>query len=345
MGWLWSKTLSSSSTDPLRDLDPSLRDFLSKESPVKYKPSDFEPPSPSTQEPQLHPQSKPDSTTDPESSSPPPVPPESLYQDGRYAHLWSTYTPLSTIENASKSDQEKLQDVLEGYKARKAQIGRAAVENCVFEQMAVDECYTNGGLAAKMTMCRKEGREFERCYAMQSRFLKALGYLSTFERPPEVDERIQMHADTLYHRMLAQEKVVEEAKAAGLPAPEFPPILASQGGAAVSPVQSPNTSCPPVSSSQMTAAKNRKEKEVEELHPLSPETQAVVKPELRQKVRERLKTMTPAEREVEERSIQMEAKTARDIALRMGAVAEGRKKRREEGKGTAADTLAGWFGW
>ena len=96
------------------------------------------------------------------------MPPESLYPDGRYAHVWRTYRPLSAIENESKSDQEKLTDVLEGYKARKAQIGRAAVENCVFEQIKLDECYTNGGVAARMTMCRKEARGFERCYLMQS---------------------------------------------------------------------------------------------------------------------------------------------------------------------------------
>ena len=57
------------------------------------------------------------------------------------------------------------------------------------------------------------------------RFLKALGYMSTFDRPPEVEEEIQMHADTLYHRMLAQEKATEEAKSAGKPLPKFPPIL------------------------------------------------------------------------------------------------------------------------
>lgn len=57
------------------------------------------------------------------------------------------------------------------------------------------------------------------------RFLKALGYLSLTERPPEVDEQIQMHADALYHRMLREEAEIEEAKSSGKPAPSFPPLV------------------------------------------------------------------------------------------------------------------------
>ena len=96
------------------------------------------------------------------------MPPESLYPDGRYAHLWTSYKPLSVIEAESKSDQEKLLDVLEGYKDRKAQIGRAAVENCVEEQMTLNDCWDKGRWTDRMTMCRKENRAFERCYIMQS---------------------------------------------------------------------------------------------------------------------------------------------------------------------------------
>ena len=164
MGWFWGKSDSPKSTnnDPLRDLDPSLRDFLSKESPVKYTPA---PPPPAPAPP-------PETTTTTNSPQPsttiPAVPPESLYPDGRYAHLWTTYKPLSVIEAESKSDQEKLLDVLEGYKERKAQIGRAAVENCVEEQMVVNDCYEKGQWKDRLTMCRRENRAFERCYIMQS---------------------------------------------------------------------------------------------------------------------------------------------------------------------------------
>ena len=58
--------------------------------------------------------------------------------------------------------------MLEGYKERKAQIGRAAVENCVEEQMVVNDCYEKGQWKDRLTMCRRENRAFERCYIMQS---------------------------------------------------------------------------------------------------------------------------------------------------------------------------------
>lgn len=161
MGWLWGKSdpPKTADTDPLRDLDPSLRDFLSKESPVKYKTATA-PPAPPPQA-----DSPPTPDADP---SKPLVPPESLFPDGRYAHLWASYKPLSVTENDAKSDQEKLLDVLEGYKARKAQIGRAAVENCVEEQLSVKDCYDNGRWRDRLMMCRSENRAFERCYTMQS---------------------------------------------------------------------------------------------------------------------------------------------------------------------------------
>ena len=161
MGWLWGSKKPSDS-DPLRDLDPSLRDFLSKESPVKYTPAP--PPAP--------PQETTTTTTETTSSitadTKPTVPPESLYSDGRFAHLWSSYKPLSVVEAETKSDQEKLQDIFEGYKDRKAAIGRAAVENCVLEQMAVNDCFDKGRWADRMTMCRAENRVFQRCYTTQS---------------------------------------------------------------------------------------------------------------------------------------------------------------------------------
>jgi hypothetical protein len=172
MGWFWGSSDSKDgdkSQDPLRDLDPSLRDFLAKESPVKYGTSN----SPAASQPvpaaKPSPQSRP---TDPapgsQEDTEPKVPPQSLFKDGRYAHLWKTYQSQSQTEAESKSDQEKINDVLEGYKYRKAEIGRAALENCALEQWQVNDCFVNGGWASRLTMCRTENRELERCYTMQA---------------------------------------------------------------------------------------------------------------------------------------------------------------------------------
>ncbi|KAI1752783.1 hypothetical protein F4782DRAFT_500013 [Xylaria castorea] len=227
MGWwdnLWAS--STSADDPLRKLDPKLREFLEKESPVKYKSSS----SSSAQAPT--PQKKPREPTIPtiptpdteESSSNPAVPRESQFQDGRYAHLWKTYRPLGEIEAETKSDHEKLMDVLEGYKERKAEIGRAALENCALEQVDWRTCMTNPSVTERLTLCRDQVRKFEKCYMTQTRLLKALGYLSSLDRNSEVEEDIQMHADALYQRMLTQEAEIEAAKKEGRPIPKFAPL-------------------------------------------------------------------------------------------------------------------------
>lgn len=224
MGWwdtLWAS--NASADDPLRNLDPKLREFLAKESPVKYnisndleKPADSAPPIP-----------KPTTEGGGErnNSSKPMVPKESQFQDGRYAHLWKSYRPLAEIEAETKTDHEKLMDVLEGYKERKAQIGRAALENCALEQVDWRSCMTNPSLSERMTMCRDQVRKFERCYMTQTRLLKALGYLSTLDQSPQVEEDIQMHADALFHRMLKQEAEIEAAKKEGRPIPAFAPLV------------------------------------------------------------------------------------------------------------------------
>lgn len=169
MGWFSSSKPDPSSTsataDPLRNLDPELRAFLEQESPVKYKPTSAPPPPPEPSPPKPAPSAL-LTSINPTSSSP--VPSQSLYPDGRYAHLWTTYRPLAEVENETKTDQEKLLDVLDGYKQRKADIGRAALENCALEQQAITDCFKSGGVKARMTMCRQENREFERCYTLQS---------------------------------------------------------------------------------------------------------------------------------------------------------------------------------
>ncbi|KUI70509.1 hypothetical protein VM1G_06023 [Cytospora mali] len=221
MGWLdsiWGRR----SDDPLQDFDPKVREFLKKESPVKYEKK----PTQDAQNPIAQtPAEGTPATTARSETAPNAVPKESLYPDGRYAHLWKTYRPLAEVEGETKSDHEKLQDILDAFKSRQAAIGAAALENCAEEQLDWSNCMRGGSLRARMTMCSDEVRKFERCYNMQSRLLKALGYLNALDRSPEMDERIQLHADKLYHQMLDQEAAIEKAKAEGLPEPKFESVI------------------------------------------------------------------------------------------------------------------------
>lgn len=159
MGWLWgtrkTEPPKNPDQDPLRDLDPSLIEFLEKESPQKYTPPAPapSPPPPETAVP-----------SDNVAAAPPPT----LFPDGRYAHLWSNYKPQAQVEAESKTDQAKLMDLLDDYKIRRTNIGRAAMENCVIEQETLKACYDNGGWEQRLTMCRTENRAFDRCFQMQS---------------------------------------------------------------------------------------------------------------------------------------------------------------------------------
>jgi hypothetical protein len=134
---------------------------LKKESPLK-----FDPPRAQPEKAQTPAQTTTTSSPPPETASTTNYPTQ--YKDGRYADLWKTYQPLNDVENSSKSDQEKISDVIDAYKHRKTEINRAALENCALEQWAVQECFDYGGWSAKMTMCRKENRKFNRCYELQA---------------------------------------------------------------------------------------------------------------------------------------------------------------------------------
>lgn len=60
------------------------------------------------------------------------------------------------------------------------------------------------------------------------RLLKSLGYLNAVGRSPVTDERIQLHADKLYHQMQEQDAAVETAKKEGMPIPKFEPVIPKQ---------------------------------------------------------------------------------------------------------------------
>ena len=167
-----------------------------------------------------------------------------------------------------------------------------------------------------------------------------------------------MHADTLYHRMLAQEAATAEAKAAGLPEPQFPPMLPSVSVPTSS--SSSSTTASPVPANQVTAAVSAlstlsetapeplpsSSKDGEDgLPQLMPETRRLLKPSAQAALRERMKNMTAPERELEEKGMLMMVKTTNETGKLMMEVNEQRKKRREEGKATLGDNISGWFGW
>jgi hypothetical protein len=320
MGWFdgWFGS-DNSGSDPLRRLDPKLREFLEKESPVKYNtPTPQQPPQPQQQLPPSSQQKQPSSADTQQQT--PAVPPESLFPDGRYAHLWKTYRPLSAIEAETKTDSEKLTDVLEAFKERKALIGRAALENCAEEQFTWTECMKSGSWTARMTMCRDEVRRFERCYNAQSRLLKALGYLSVQGRNPEVDEEIQMRADELFHRMLAQEKEIEKAKEEGRAVPVFKPLLEEKKEAAPG----------------AAAAGKEGDKAFEP----SAATVAAWK--------EKLAKLPPEEREAEERALRAEHRAKAELAAKVQGLwqeqAKEREARKAEGKETIMDKFSALVG-
>lgn len=126
-----------------------------------------------------------------------------------------------------------------------------------------------------------------------------------------------MHADTLYHRMLSQERAIRDAESAGLPPPQFPPILSS------------STSSSP-SASASTAASN------------------LLSSAARKSLEERLKDMPREEAEVEERATVMEAKQDENVGREIGGLWEGRARERRErgerGETTVGDLVRGLFG-
>ncbi|KAL8934256.1 MAG: hypothetical protein Q9216_005998 [Gyalolechia sp. 2 TL-2023] len=230
-------------------------------------------------------------------------------------------------------------DLLESYKSRKARIGKAALENCCEEQGIMSDCYRNGSMKSKMTLCRAENKAFERCYTMQARFLKALGYFSVYERPAEIDEQIQMHADTLYHRMLAQEAAVAEAKASDTPIPTFGPLIPPPASLA-----SPGNPIPIVSSGQPVSASAAAT--LKSARPLSYEESKDaylkrLKPEVRQRLEKtwEKRKLTPEEKIIEARAYAMEAEAGIGVANQVGQIFEDMEKAREQRKKEGTSTF------
>lgn len=219
MEWLTTLAGRKSAEDPLQKLDPKLRDFLDRESSFNAQLS----------KPEVDVRRHPSQPTPRDANLD--VPRGSLYKDGRYAGLWKTYRPLEAVEADAKSSHERLMDVLDGFKERKTMIAKAALENCAFQQEEWRKCMIEGSWMDTLQMCRDQAKQFERCYTMQSRFLRVLGYKADVGRENTIEEDIQLHADSLYQRMIVHESAATRARETGLPVPAFeiiPPRIASK---------------------------------------------------------------------------------------------------------------------
>ncbi|KAF2681292.1 hypothetical protein K458DRAFT_392085 [Lentithecium fluviatile CBS 122367] len=324
MGWLWSG--DSSAKDKL---DPSLRDFLEKEAPIGPKPTLPKPAAKPVE--RLQP-----AQTQPQTQTPekPAVPPQSQFQDGRYAHLWKGYTPQQELESRGKTEQDKLRDIVDAYNDRKARMGEAALENCAFEYLAQFDCFRQPNARQLATLCHSESRTFNKCYDAQKKVLQALGWMDASTWNPEASERMQMHADKLYQQKLEQQRLIDEAKEKGLPEPQFESVLSKQNMARVA------------SGGQLTPMPRAasSEPDEEELN-----VWRHIKPESRQKYEKKLSELPPEEREFERKALlgELRAQTGMAKQVEQTFIEEriNRMKRREEGQATIGDTIKRWWGW
>lgn len=152
------------------------------------------------------------------------------------------------------------------------------------------------------------------------KFLQALGYSSAFDWDGDREERIQMHADKLYHQMLDYEKRVESAQEAGL---EPPPLTSLFKPEATSRIEKPNSKSEAVEipGGERIPAGFQPSKDLEQL--------------------------TPHERELEIRVHQAQLDQQNAYAEKaspfMKSQDEARQKRREKATSWFGETLGRWI--
>lgn len=221
MSWFWGSK-PSTQEDPTKSLDKDLKQFLDEQQPKRYVTADEQ--NPRTTPKVEAPLNPPPTATAGQTDSG--VPKESLFPDGRYKDIWKTYVPQQAIVEATTTPLDRISSAK---KDRKASLHQAAMENCAFEEEMKRNCFEAGDtidqLRARLTMCGRETRAFNRCFQLQAKFMQALGYQGSAYSTVEEDERVQMHADRLYHRMMDYEATVDEAKAAGKPLPPLTSVF------------------------------------------------------------------------------------------------------------------------
>lgn len=155
------------------------------------------------------------------------------------------------------------------------------------------------------------------------RLLKTLGYLNAIGRTPETDERIQLHADKLYHQMLEQDAAVAEAKKEGRPVPKFDPVIPKQVADAATEEQVVRMS---------DSAKKRAQDKLEKLSPEERAAEeAAIEAEMRSKAEmvSKIKDLWKEQEAEREERLQKGEGTIWDkarAAFKSGAGASGEKK-------------------
>lgn len=167
---------------------------------------------------------------------------------------------------------------------------------------------------------------------MQTKFLKALGYLSE-AGDGERDERVQMHADRLYHELRDREEAAERARQEGVEVP-VQPIIDSKATTEALGKDSAFARLHS-SSSQLPGGSGLK---------LSDYT-----PERQEQIKKQLEGLSPAERELEMQLIAAERRAQLEVSEKINEryreEAVGRRDRRERGRETVGDTLKRMWGW
>lgn len=307
MSWIWGS--KKQDDDPTKSLDSDLKQFLKAQTSSRHQ-RDHQPnaqlsAAPTVQPASIASQTQPDLPPAPEER---PLPKESLFQDGRYKDLWKTYEPLNAIEAPTQTPADR---VIEAKKERKTSLSQAALENCAFEEELKRDCYHYGDtwnrLRARATLCNRETKAFNRCFQLQAKFLQALGYQGTAK---DVDEKIQMHADKLYHRMMDYEVAVDEANAKGQPVPPLTSVF------------NPNRPAPTV-------------KELD------------LPPALAKGLKRPLYALPPHERELEAKAVLEETKVAQqhadDFFAFTTTLNEGRKERQKKLVAAFGENLGKFF--
>lgn len=359
MGWLWTSNGDGKDiveNDPVKSLDNDLKEYLKQASSDRYRPgesSDGELLSTNAPDAERALVSGPELVTtvsqeqrgQSASQRPSGAPRESLYSDGRYADLWKTYESYNSISDKFATDQDRLRAIVEQHSDRRHEIGRTALENCANEQIEVQDCYKYGTWWDIMSICKKENRAANRCYEMQAKFLRALGYLSMPGRSPEIEERIQMHADKLYHSMLEHERLTAESKEKGLPPPDLKPIMSRENIAKIVNLTKTAKLASPTDGSA-TQAEKGSAADTERI-----ET-AILIEDLPEKTRtdlhKRLQGLTLEERALELRVFESDHELAKNSSKDILKILEHEKAsrldRRRRGTETVGDKMKRWWG-